>query len=121
MTRMEYVTCNVCLGYFIFDFAWCLFFQTEGKWMQVSFDKGGHAKQYNDSNMEYDSDVAKELLWFDATAQKGWSRGGTNLYKGQSVSMATGTFHFLKGMFIPKGSLVEKNPWGKKTPSKNLF
>lgn len=30
MTRMEYITCNVCLGYFLFDFLWCLYFQTEG-------------------------------------------------------------------------------------------
>ena len=69
----------------------------------------------------YDLDVASELPWFDATAQKGWSRGRTNLYKGQSVSMETGTFNFLKGMFNPRGSLVEKNLWGKWTPPTFFF
>ena len=51
-------------------------------------------------SMIYDFGRGEELPWFDATAQKGWSHGGTNLYKGQSVSMATGTF--LKGVLNPK-------------------
>ena len=50
---------------------------------------------------------------FDATKQKGWSRGRINLNKGQSVSMITGSFVKIKGLLLLKRFLGYGNLWGK--------
>ena len=44
----------------------------------------------------------KRAAMFDATAQKGRSHGRINFYKGQSVSMVTGSFVKIKGLFFSK-------------------
>jgi len=38
-TTLHMLTCIVSMGYFIFDFSWCLYYRSEGKWnlcVQVS-------------------------------------------------------------------------------------
>ncbi|XP_046554452.1 TLC domain-containing protein 5-like [Haliotis rubra] len=34
-TPLQYLTTSICLGYFIFDFSWCLYFKTEGPAMMA--------------------------------------------------------------------------------------
>lgn len=34
-TPLQYVTVVTSMGYFIFDFCWCIYFSTEGKYMEI--------------------------------------------------------------------------------------
>ena len=36
-TPLQVTATTICLGYFLFDFAWCLYFQTEGKYFLFDF------------------------------------------------------------------------------------
>jgi len=34
-TALQEFTCAISVGYFVFDFLWCVYFRTEGNYMQL--------------------------------------------------------------------------------------